>query len=194
MYQKQSGLVLGFHGCDTKVQQSVLHSATQHLKSSINNYDWLGNGIYFWENSPARALQFAQEKRVRDKTIKTPAVLGAVIDLGKCLDLLDAENTILLKKAFLEISEIYATLNMPLPVNKAFEGHGKFNLLLRPLDCMVIEHLLKDSDFDSVRGLFPEGKSLYAGSGFRSKDHIQICIRKPSLCIKGYFMSRKINE
>ncbi len=193
MYQKQSGLVLGFHGCDAKVQQSVLHSTTHHLKPSINNYDWLGNGIYFWENSPARALHFAQEKRQRDKKIKTPAVLGAVIDLGKCLDLLDAENTGLLKKAFLEIKEIYDKLNIPLPVNKAFEGHGEFNLLVRPLDCMVIEHLLKDTDFDSVRGLFPEGEELYEGSGFRSKDHIQICIRNTA-CIKGYFLPRKVKQ
>lgn len=194
MYQKQSGLILGFHGCDAKTQQSILRSATQHLKPSINNYDWLGNGIYFWENSPSRALQFAQEKKERDKSIKTPAVLGAVINLGKCLDLLDAENTELLKKAFREISEIYHNLNIPLPVNKAFETHGRFNLLLRPLDCMVIEHLLKNSDFDSVRGLFPEGEELYEGSGFRSKDHIQICIRNPAACIKGYFLPRKIEQ
>ena len=24
--------------------------------SSENNYDWLGNGMYFWENSPSRTL------------------------------------------------------------------------------------------------------------------------------------------
>ncbi len=42
---------------------------------------------------------------------------------------------------------------------------------------------------DSVRGMFPEGKALYKGAGFRSKNHIQLCITNPN-CILGYFEHR----
>lgn len=191
MYHKQSGLILGFHGCDIKTQKAILNSKSTHLEPSTNDYDWLGNGIYFWENSPVRALQFAREKKQRQpEEIKTPAVLGAVIDLGNCLDLLDAENADLVKSAYHDLKAIYKQSGLSLPVNKAFENQGQFNLLLRPLDCLVLEHLLKGIQFDSVRGLFPEGEPLYNGSGFRSKDHIQICVRNPVSCIKGYFLPR----
>jgi hypothetical protein len=47
--------------------------------------------------------------------------------------------------------------------------------------------------FDSVRGVFWEGRELYPNAGFREKDHIQICIRNPN-CIKGFFYPREIND
>ena len=190
MYQKQSGLILGFHGCDKKVQQQVINSPSNLLVHSKNNYDWLGHGIYFWVNSPHRALQFAREAKRRGADINNPAVIGAVIDLGKCLDLLDSENLGLVKAAYSELKDVFDKAGQPLPQNIAPEGSKKRDLLLRPLDCLVIEHLLKNSDFDSVRGLFPEGNELYPGAGLREKDHIQICIRN-SNCIKGYFLPRK---
>jgi hypothetical protein len=31
----------------------------------------------------------------------------------------------------------------------------------------------------TVRSLFPEGKRLYSGAGFKDKTHIQICVREP---------------
>jgi hypothetical protein len=185
MYYKKSGLIIGFHGCDIEVQKTVITTNTNVLKSSKNDYDWLGHGIYFWENNVKRALQFAKEVKKREpEKISEPAVLGAVLDLGNCLDLLDTENLDLLQEAYKELKEIFDTAEMRLPPNAN-------DLLRRPLDCLVIEHLLKKhKDFDSVRGLFPEGKPLYAGSGFRTKDHIQICIRNTD-CIKGYFLPRK---
>jgi hypothetical protein len=70
---------------------------------------------------------------------------------------------------------------------------------LRELDCAVIETLhkiRKDENlqmFDSVRGVFWEGRELYPNAGFREKDHIQICIRNPN-CIKGFFYPREIND
>lgn len=191
MYQKQSGLVLGFHGCDLKIQKTVTGSIDAKLNPSSNNYDWLGHGIYFWENSPERALDFAKEAKSRNTAgIKSPAVIGAVLDLGKCLNLLDSANLYLVKRAYEELKEIFKTAGRPLPENTSPKGINTGDLLLRHLDCFVLEHLLQNSDFDSVRGLFPEGKPLYEGAGFREKDHIQICIRNPN-CIKGYFLPRK---
>lgn len=61
------GVIHGFHGCDRRVGETVLSSHTQHLKSSRNDYDWLGHGIYFWEASPERGLEFARAAKVRKK-------------------------------------------------------------------------------------------------------------------------------
>jgi hypothetical protein len=178
------------------VNDVVLDTTT--LKASTNKYDWLGHGIYFWDNSFARALEYAtflRDNPGRSKIkIKTPAVLGAVINLGHCLDLLDFENLELVKLGYEILVATNEASDSPIPVNKVVGGNEE--LLVRELDCAVFETLhevrreKKLPAFDSVRGVFWEGKRLYPNAGFREKDHIQICIRNPN-CIKGYFLPRK---
>jgi hypothetical protein len=93
VYRKLPGIVLGFHGCDKKVGEAILSGKQKHLTQSSNLYDWLGTGIYFWENDPRRAMEFAQDAMNRpilsQGRIKTPFVIGAAIDLGLCMNLLD---------------------------------------------------------------------------------------------------------
>lgn len=95
MYSVLPSFVLGFHGCDESVAQQVL-SGTTKLRPSKNSYDWLGSGIYFWENSPERALEYANLIMAHPgrckEIISTPAVLGAVITTGHCLNLLDFKS------------------------------------------------------------------------------------------------------
>jgi len=192
LYSVLPGLVLGFHGCDRELGESVL-AGKKRLKKSENTYDWLGHGIYFWENNPKRALSFAKElkatKRSKD-SIKDPFVIGAVIDLGFCLNLLDEDALGEVKAAFQLFESSCEVLGQEIPSNKALKK-GR-DLLLRHLDCAVIEMLHADRsthdlpEYDSARGLFPEGNELYPNAGFLDKNHIQICIRNPN-CIKGYF-------
>ncbi len=197
MYSTRAGLILAFHGCDQSVVHNVLNDKSP-LKTSNNKYDWLGHGIYFWDNSPSRALEYATflskypDRSVRP--IKKPAVIGAVINLGYCLDLLDFENLKFLKLGFGLLDATCKSSGIDLPANKNV-GTDK-DLLLRELDCAVIEmlHQLRVdknmAEFDSIRGVFWEGKPIYPNAGFREKDHIQICIRNPN-CIKGYFLPKK---
>lgn len=199
MYSFRSGLILGFHGCDEQLALRVVKGETT-LRISENSYDWLGHGVYFWDNSPDRAYAFAKDLAGKDrgaKTIHKPAVIGAVINLGYCLDLLDSENLKLLQGGYdiLKISSLKSEILFP--QNKPVkEGN---DLLKRDLDCAVIEtlHQVREREklieFDSVRGVFFEGKELYPNAGFRQKDHIQICVRNPN-CIKGYFIPRDYNS
>lgn len=200
MYSTGTGLVLGFHGCDKSVVDKVLNGQ-QSLRGSNNKYDWLGNGVYFWENSPSRALEYATHLKENPgkavNPIKEPAVIGAVLQLGYCLDLLDYQNLKLLKLGYEILTESYKASEYSLPKNKVVGDLRE--LLLRELDCAVIETLHKVrkesklQPFDSVRGVFWEGKELYPNAGFREKDHIQICIRNPN-CVKGYFLPREIDK
>ena len=66
----------------------------EEWQPSANDYDWLGSGIYFWEYGPDRGLDWAREisKRYPNR-IRRPAVLGALIHLGACFDLLDTRFT-----------------------------------------------------------------------------------------------------
>ena len=82
--------MLGYHGCDREVAEKLLSGTP--FNASANDWDWLGSGVYFWEANPARGLQFAEMlQRWRTETqlapIKEPYVVGAVIELGFCLDL-----------------------------------------------------------------------------------------------------------
>lgn len=188
-YASHPHFVLGFHGCDALVGESLLRGQISHLKPSKNDYDWLGHGIYFWEDSPQRALEFAQERvdggRNSKGNIQTPFVVGAVINLLHCFNLMDRTALIELRGAYDFLESLMTKSREKLPTN------GE-NLLSRKLDCAVFTTLQgyrKDNGlppYDTVRGLFFEGDPLYPGAGFKSKDHIQICVQD-TRCILGYF-------
>jgi hypothetical protein len=87
MYDTRPNLIIGFHGCDQAVADQLLITPDT-IKISQETYDWLGHGFYCWENNPARALLWAKDKEARGR-IKKPAIIGAVIDMQRCCDLLD---------------------------------------------------------------------------------------------------------
>lgn len=92
MYSNKPSFVFGFHGTDKEIALKILNQEDE-ISQSENEYDWLGNGTYFWENNYERAMQYAVEASKRkDSKIKTPFVLGSIIDLGNCFDLLDQRN------------------------------------------------------------------------------------------------------
>ncbi len=117
LYSRRSNLVIGFQGCDQSVVDKVV-AGEEKLLASTNDYDWLGNGIYFWENNEARALQWAEElvKR-KSSSVKTPAVIGAIIDLGYCLDLTDSLCLEELKKGYEALVAMCNETGMPMPQN-----------------------------------------------------------------------------
>ncbi|MBT9099997.1 hypothetical protein KFZ76_20050 [Methylovulum psychrotolerans] len=191
MYSSKPSFVLGFHGLDQTVGKKVLNGEDM-LRPSTNSYDWLGSGVYFWENSPERARQYAEQASQRkNSTIKNPFVIGAVLDLGHCFDLLDKKWLDFLRVAYNDMLE--SLEKHTLPTNQPF-GKSDLELKKRELDCAVIRYALKfaqeDIKFDSVRAVFWEGEALYPGAGFRTHNHIQIAIINPN-CIKGLFLPRE---
>ena len=133
-----------------------------------------------------------------------PFVIGAVIDLGNCLDLLLRENIELLTSAYESLAQINREAGVQMPRNRDPKTVNKGNKLLRFRDCAVIRHLheiINDNEFnspsddlyiepfDTVRGLFVEGERAYRGGGFFSKTHTQIAVRTDG-CIKGVFLPR----
>jgi hypothetical protein len=91
LHRLSSIFILGFHGCDRRVGEQLLRGAQFRL--SNNDYDWLGPGVYFWEANPQRGLEFATEAARRSGSqVKEPFVVGAIIELGLCLDLTTSEG------------------------------------------------------------------------------------------------------
>lgn len=196
LYSSLPNVVIGFHGCDKKVFDKILYDH-ESFKSSHNSYDWLGNGMYFWEQNLERAWEWAKSGRTNPNLhIETPAVIGAVIDLGFCLNLLDSNHLKILKNQYELLKTKMSIAEKPLPTNRNVKDNT--DLLLRYLDCAVIEDLHQERKknnlppYDSVRGVFFEGKPIYETSGFMEQSHIQICIRNPN-CIKGFFAPKEID-
>lgn len=180
-------LVVGYHGCEREYGAAVLLGQAQ-LQPSANDYDWLGGGIYFWEHGFRRALEWAQGYR------KDPFVLGAYLHLGRCLDLTDTWATARLAETHQALKQLLRRQGLKLPKNRKGRGAGNGDRLVRSLDCAVI-NLFNDQEdqakggtcYQSVRGVFEEGKPAFPGACIRTKTHIQIAVRDPG-CILGFFV------
>ena len=184
MHRLSSSFVLGYHGCDQDIGEKLL--AGLAFKPSENDYDWLGPGIYFWEANPQRGLEFAQEVAARkDSSIDGPFVVGAVIEMGLCLDLTTSTGVDWLRIAHRHLVNVTTAAGSQIPINSRDQ-------LRRNLDCAVTQRLhaiLEERHlpaFDTVKAVFTEGPPVYPGSGFREKTHLQIAVRNPE-CIKGVF-------
>lgn len=205
MYNVNPSLIFGFHGCDAKVRDNLLKDPDA-IKISKEPYDWLGHGMYFWENNFDRAMEWATEKKRRG-AIETPAVIGAILNLGYCCDFLDSRYIRLLKNSYCHMTKAFIDKNLSLPLNMDVPSDPNKDKLLRRLDCAVIEYMheekikeakedltnhgfIRNLPFDSTRSIFTEGAPVYEGAGIHDKNHIQICIRNMN-CIKGFFLPRR---
>ncbi len=201
MYSSRSNLIIGFHGCDESVALQLLNKP-KNVKISEKPFDWLGHGFYIWENNYDRALQWAKDKQKRGKIHKA-SVIGVVFSLDYCLDLIDSEFIKMLSVYYELMKKDFLSIGKELPKNKDVAEDKHKDLLIRELDCAVIEYLhqkIKEEinqnnetsikEFDSARGVFTEGGPAFPGAGVQKKSHIQICIRNMD-CIKGFFLPRK---
>ena len=164
------------------------------LIASDNSWDWLGGGIYFWEQDPKRALDYAvdvakgnQFNKIR---LETPFILGSLIELGNCLNLVESESLLILHDAFIGLAKLYNELGKKLPENKNNN---------RQLDCAVIRYIHQSrkeanlTAYDTIRSAFDEGGKVYPGASFTSRHHIQVCVINSDL-IEAYFLPRPIEE
>ena len=177
-------VVLAYHGCDAAVAERLLGG--EPFRPSENDYDWLGAGVYFWEYGADRALQFARDQQRRGK-LGEPAVVGALVQLGNCFDLMDTACTRELATAYRQYRSMLAHAGARLPRNAGSTPDKK----LRRLDCSVLNYYLDclaalGAAFDTVRCGFLEGELAFPGSGIHQQSRVQIAVRDRA-CIVGVF-------
>ena len=159
---------IGFHGTSVERAERILGDGFQ---PSRNDYDWLGDGAYFFQDSPSRAWEWA-----RERFGSGAAVLGAEIDLTDCLDLLDSEWHPVVRRAYDDLLRRLRGMGFPEPrqtrgahrldravLNEAAAGAAETGFTVR-----------------SIRAVFTEGEALYPGSALFSKSHVQVAVRDPS--------------
>ncbi|HWX18467.1 MAG TPA: hypothetical protein VN578_01050 [Candidatus Binatia bacterium] len=186
--------IIAYHGCDRRTVEAVLLGQAR-LTPSQNDYDWLGSSIYFWEYGPDRALDWAKEiSERRPNRIRQPAVLGAIIHLSTCFDLLDVRFTNYLGQLYPKFLAAMQARGLTVPENEGLPDGGR-GLVLRKRDCAVTNWAIPFAEaeqgvrFQTVRGVFQEGKPAFKGSAIKAKSHIQIAVRD-SASILGYFRPR----
>jgi len=118
LHQLSSSFVLGYHGCDRDVGETLLAHSEQ-FKPSGNDYDWLGGGTYFWEANPVRRLEFACQLQARRQgtpnEIREPYVVGAILDLRFCLDLMSSTGMRAVQQSYRELNDAFAKASKGLP-------------------------------------------------------------------------------
>ncbi len=193
MARHQPFQITGYHSCDRLIGMKVL-TGVMELRLSDNAWDWLDGGIYFWEQNPKRALEYsiesAEGRQFNKIPIKTPFVLGAIIELGNCLNLIESESLSILFEAYTGLITSLKALGKGIPANR---GNN------RMLDCAVIRYVHQsriaenEPPYDTIRSTFDEGEKVYEGASFASRNHLQVCVINPDK-IKGYFLPRPIEE
>jgi hypothetical protein len=144
---------------------------------SENDDDWLGHGIYFWEFAPQQAWWWAE----RRYGARDAAVVGSLVRLGRCIDLLDPNNTDLLSAAHDELKSALASAGKPMKNNANTHKYR---------DCVVFNYLFAKLDtegvlVESARAVFVPlvaGKGLprlWKRSGVFKGAHIQLSVREP---------------
>ncbi len=209
-------LVLAYHGCDATLRDHLV-SGRVALKPSSNSYDWLGDGSYFFEGDAERALLFAKasnahpEKQYTRAPIATPAVVGAVLDVSRWLDMTTQEGINHFLSGYQSLNAAYEKNGKEIPENRA-ASEDDSDVILRELDREVFNmihaqrdiqqkrwleaqfsgkptDLLPTPPFQAVRAAFSQGKPVARSSAFSAHSHVQIALRDSS-CIKGWFLPR----
>lgn len=174
--------VYGYHGTS---KRSAIEINERGFDLSTNDYDWLGTGVYFFQDAPMRAASWARE-RYPD----SPAVIKSELVLENCVDLLDIAWNPIIRETYGMFVKEYEKASIPLPrqnpqISKAHR-----------LDCAFFNYIVekvfasRDVTIDSIRAVFNEGDRIYPDSAIFDRSHIQILIRDLSLIEKSCLIEK----
>ncbi len=140
---------------------------------SRNEYDWLGDGVYFFQDAPNRAREWATRRHGSDGV-----VIRSVILIDDCMDLLDIQWNDLLDEAYTSLVAVSVRFGAALP--RQTPGAHR-------LDRAVVNYAVRFAAdrrsmvVRAVRGVFGEGAPVFPGSAILNRAHVQIAVRDTSL-------------
>ena len=149
------------------------------FKISRNPYDWLGDGVYFFQDAPQRAWEWASEQYGEEA-----AVVGATIRLIDCIDLLDTKWT----TAIASIYDQYLTMIKKSGVSLPLQSDGSHRLDREVINYTVEVLQEQGTTIRCARGAFSEGHPVYPDSAFYSRAHLQIAVRDVDMCVDAVWL------
>jgi hypothetical protein len=198
MNDSNDTIVFGYHG--TILPSAIDIVTKKNFKRSKNEYDWLGDGAYFFQDAPLRAWLWAKREAKRQGS--EPAVVEAEIYLGECIDLLDIHwahivrvyHQTMVRTKSLATQKAPIIRTQPRPDFLIEEEEPRYeekgvgrNKLDREVLNLTVQRLYEDASriIDSVRAAFQEGHPLYETSFLYDRSHVQIAVRDIDKCIIG---------
>ena len=152
--------VKAYHAGDAN-EIEYLIAGQPYMTPSFDINNWLGEGLYFWENNPNKAEKWQLEKC-------KGAILECDIDTQNLLNLLeDTDSSDSFFKRAKTLSQQYDT--------KYSNNRSSQNFLL---DCKIFNEYKKEfkDQFSGVRMAFYLGESVSKDGNIYTGQHIQICI------------------
>lgn len=168
--------IYGYHGT---LETNVPGILDYGFQVKENHWDWLGHGIYFWQDAPHRAREWG---RFWGKKGARIAVLKARIVLTDCVDLLDiAWDATIREQADAFTDKIARQKDVSLRNYRRGKQKGRHEL-----DCAFFEYLhgiLSEvgSPFRCVRAAVTEGDPILEDSPICYRSHVQIAVRDSTL-------------
>ncbi|MFB2969289.1 hypothetical protein ACE1CD_09980 [Aerosakkonema sp. BLCC-F183] len=164
--------VYGYHGTSADAAAAIIQRG---FNISSNDYDWLGTGVYFFQDAPLRAWEWANQQHPTN-----PAVIRSVIRLEDSMDLLDIKWFPLLRNIYNSFVEEYRQTNRPLPRQNPERSKA------HRLDCAYFNYIVdilqnSGESIRIIRAVFLEGERVFPNSAIFDRAHIQIAVRDTSL-------------
>ena len=171
--------VYGYHGTIARAVVSILQEG---FRVSRNEYDWLGDGVYFFQDAPERAWEWATTHHGVDA-----AVIGVLIRLEDCMDLLDIAWAPVLTEAYDAFLNQLKRTGVSLP--RQTSGAHR-------LDRAVINYAVgilaeQGRRIRIVRAAFSEGAPVFPQSALFNRAHVQIVVRDLSLIETSWRLERE---
>lgn len=184
-------IVKGYHGTTQSRARELV--AGSPFEFSANSGDWLGRGIYFWQDAPGRALVWARYRH-RDSG-ETPAVVEVEITLENCLDFFDVRTYREVRQRYPEFQAFESRLDPPISQAALKVEKGKafldgdtpttdirtrkaiHNYRDRAFIDWYVEVLAnRGYEVKTVRGIFLDGTALFTESFLFDWSHAQIAV------------------
>jgi hypothetical protein len=167
---QRAPVVRGYHGTSATQAAAILRDG---FLPSDNDYDCLGNGVYFFEEGLAPARAWAKRAHPRE-----PAVIRADIRLEDCMDLKDSMGWVpVLAQAHDEVLRISREEGLPLPQQTS--GAHRLDRVVIEFTVAILER--EGIPVRCVRGVFAEGEPAFPGSFLSEGSHVQVAVRDREL-------------
>jgi hypothetical protein len=175
--------VYGYHGTSRENAESILRNG---FRSSNSGGDWLGAGVYFWQDAPKRALEWAKEKHPESPVVVIRSSIR--FEEGKTMDLLDTDWFPTLIKAY---DEFLLQFNRSVPTQDIKKSH------IHALDHEFLNYISdvinkeKPGKIAVIRAAFTGGKPIFNSSAIHNLSHVQIAV-KDNIYIKDSLIIEKV--
>lgn len=173
-FQVEPIVVTGYHGTSKTAAQRIL---TEGFVPSVNEWDWLGHGIYFWQDAPVRAYRWAEERLAG--TTEVAVVVAARIRLDGFFDLLDQRGMKTLRGLATKFQNHSGRLSNARGANRL--DCAVFNFTTRVLSLLGVK-------VDGYRAACVEGNRLTPGSPIYDLSHVQLVVISHKAILKSWMV------